>query len=143
MPEYEGPERQILAEEEYRALYREHLRVYNERLKMEIDKLPVLITGQERIEAKVDGLSKLLVGNGDVKGSVMYRLTMVEDSHEQMIVGQQTVIKGIDEIKTRNSQVDVTLTTLRKVAVWITAVVGGLASIGALIIIVKNILQLF
>jgi hypothetical protein len=63
---------------EDRASWREYLKIYSERLKMELDLLPQLKKDTEETKALVSRAMIILVGNGTVENSICYRVSQAE-----------------------------------------------------------------
>jgi hypothetical protein len=95
MPDYDGPERRAVSDED-RQLWRDYMRTYGERLKMETDKLPVLIAGMERIERGQNELRVILLGNGTVEKSLCFRVSQMEIAVKTVNDRLNTVFKTDD-----------------------------------------------
>jgi hypothetical protein len=66
-------------DEEDRLAWREYIKTYGERLKMELDILPILKQSIERIEAAVNRQSIAIYGNGNPENGLCYRVATNEE----------------------------------------------------------------
>jgi hypothetical protein len=66
-------------DEDDRLAWREYLKIYSERLKMELDILPILKQSIERIEAAVNRQSIAIYGNGNPENGLCYRVATNEE----------------------------------------------------------------